>query len=44
MKQPIKKDGVLTCPECGEELAGDGQNNLECMNCDYHIHESNINN
>lgn len=43
MKQPIKqKDGGLLCPECKEELAGDGENGLECLECEYHIHEAQI--
>jgi hypothetical protein len=27
------------CPICGEELAGDGKNGLECMGCDYTCRE-----
>ena len=42
-KKPItKKDGTMLCPICGEELAGDGENGLECMNCDYSISERNL--
>ena len=40
IRQPIIQDDLtLTCPECGEELAGDGENHLECINCNYSIHE-----
>lgn len=28
------------CPECGGELAGMGDNTLECMDCDYKINEA----
>lgn len=26
----------------GEELSGDGENHLECINCDYVCHEADI--
>jgi len=42
MQQPINKDNELFCPLCGGELAGDGENFLECMHCDYTISESQI--
>lgn len=42
MKQPKQENDTLVCPDCGEELAGDGENHLECMNCDYTIHEADI--
>ena len=43
MTKPIAKDGQLLCPECGEELAGDGENHLECLSCDYSCHEVDVN-
>ena len=30
------------CPKCGGELAGDGENGLDCMECDFHCHEVDI--
>lgn len=43
MKQPITlHDGTLVCPNCKTELAGDGENHLECMDCDYSIHEADL--
>lgn len=42
MKPYKHKDGTLECPSCQEELAGNGKNELECMNCNYSIHESNL--
>ena len=36
-----KEDGTIICPLCEEELAGDGENNLVCMSCDYSITEQN---
>ena len=42
MQQPINKDNELLCPLCGGELAGDGENHMECLDCEYTIHEADI--
>ena len=40
MKQPfLDKEGLYICPECFEEMYGDGENHIECSNCEYVIHE-----
>lgn len=42
MKQPIYRNYNYYCPNDGEELFGDGENYLECGQCDYIIHESSL--
>lgn len=42
IKQPVHRDGTYYCPDCMTELAGDGENYIECMECDYKIHELDI--
>lgn len=30
------------CPKCGGEMLGDGENHMECEECGYKVHESDL--
>lgn len=33
-----------SCPECGSEMCGDGENHLVCDECDYSVNEADLTN
>jgi DnaJ-class molecular chaperone len=40
--QPKLDKNGYSCPNCNGELYGDGENHLECSECDYRIHEADL--